>query len=395
MVKNIFKPLFLLGLLVLVPEIKAEPMVSDSLQTDSLVTGQTVNREKKGLIKILSDYFANSNKKPITNKLDFSIIGGPHYSSDTKLGIGIIAAGVYRTDMQDTLLPPSNLSLYSDFSTVGFYMFGLRGTHIFPRDRFRFNYNTYFYSFPSYFWGTGYEMGRNDDNKSKYSRFQAQVKADFMFHLGSNFFAGPLLQLDYVDAHKIDRPELWNGERKSSFNSSVGVAVQYDSRDYLTDAHRGYYLRVEQRFSPAFMGNKMAFSTTMLQTSYYYPVWKGGVLAAQLRGNINYGDVPWGLMAVLGGSYSMRGYYEGRYRDKCSVDTQVELRQKIWKRNGIAIWAGAGEIFPKFSEFRMKNILPNYGVGYRWEFKSRMNIRLDLGFGKGQTGFIFNINEAF
>ena len=38
----------------------------------------------------------------------------------------------------------------------------------------------------------------------------------------------------------------------------------------------------------------------------------------------------------------------------------------------------------------------NFGLGYRWEFKKDVNVRLDYGFGKsGQTGFIFNINEAF
>ena len=91
----------------------------------------------------------------------------------------------------------------------------------------------------------------------------------------------------------------------------------------------------------------------------------------------------------------MRGYYEGRYRDKCAMDAQIELRQHVWKRNGVAVWAGAGTIFPRFSEFTPKHILPNYGFGYRWEFKKRVNVRLDLGFGKHQTGFIFNINEAF
>ena len=39
-------------------------------------------------------------------------------------------------------------------------------------------------------------------------------------------------------------------------------------------------------------------------------------------------------MATLGSSYSMRGYYEGRYRDKCAMDAQIELRQHVWKRNG-------------------------------------------------------------
>ena len=52
----------------------------------------------------------------------------------------------------------------------------------------------------------------------------------------------------------------------------------------------------------------------------------------------------------------------------------------------------SGDCFPKVF---VKHILPNYGFGYRWEFKKRVNVRLDLGFGKHQTGFIFNINEAF
>lgn len=88
-------------------------------------------------------------------KFDFSIIGGPHYSSDTKLGLGLVAAGLYRTDRNDTILPPSNISLYGDVSTVGFYLLGIRGTHLFPRDKYRLNYNLYFYSFPSLYWGKG------------------------------------------------------------------------------------------------------------------------------------------------------------------------------------------------------------------------------------------------
>ena len=35
----------------------------------------------------------------------------------------------------------------------------------------------------------------------------------------------------------------------------------------------------------------------------------------------------------------MRGYYEGRYRDKHSLEATVELRQHVWKRNGIVVWA--------------------------------------------------------
>ena len=51
---------------------------------------------------------------------------------------------------------------------------------------------------------------------------------------------------------------------------------------------------------------------------------------------------------------------------------------------------------PSFSKFNGAHTLPNYGIGYRWEFKKRVNVRLDYGFGlRGQKSFMFGINEAF
>lgn len=55
-------------------------------------------------------------------------------------------------------------------------------------------------------------------------------------------------------------------------------------RDVLTNPHKGYYLNISQCFRPKFMGNDYAFSTTDLRTSYYHPVWKGGLLAGEFRG---------------------------------------------------------------------------------------------------------------
>lgn len=350
---------------------------------------------KRSFFKKVLDYFNDANKEKKNKKFDFSIIGGPHYASDTKFGVGLVAAGLYRNHLSDSLLQPSNVSLYGDVSTVGFYLLGVRGNHLFPKDRYRLNYNLYFYSFPSLYWGEGYKNGANADNESKYDRFQAQVRTDFLFRLGKSGYIGPMVVFDYVYGRHFEKPELWKGEDARTTNFSVGFSLLYDSRDFLTNAYRGGYVRLDQRVAPSFLGNKYTFGTTELTANNYHQVWQGGVLATQFHTLVNYGTPPWGLLATLGGNYSMRGYYEGRYRDKCSMDAQLELRQHLWKRNGVALWVGAGTVFPDFSGFKASRILPNYGVGYRWEFKKRVNIRLDLGFGKDQTGFIFNINEAF
>lgn len=373
----------------------SELSVTDSISSAEKVDTMALRAGKSWVNRIL-DYFNDSNKNKKHKRFDFSVIGGPHYASDTKFGLGLVAAGLYRTDPNDSILPPSNVSLYGDVSSVGFYMLGVRGNHIAPKGRYRIDYHLYFYSFPADFWGIGYEMGDNDANKSDMKRWQAQAEVSFLFRVADNFYIGPMASYDYVIGKHIERPELLQGMDQHTWNVGAGVSLVYDNRDNLTNPHHGIYLNINQMFRPGFMGNDYAFSTTAFRFDAYQRLGKGTVLAEDIGANLNFGNPSWGMMAELGGTHSMRGYYEGRYRDKHSLEATVELRQHVWKRNGIVVWVGAGTIFPKFSALRSKQILPNAGVGYRWEFKKNVNVRLDYGFGKsGQSGFLFNINEAF
>ena len=107
----------------------------------------------------------------------------------------------------------------------------------------------------------------------------------------------------------------------------------------------------------------------------------------------------------MGGMERMRGYYEGRYRDKRLIETQFELRQKIYRRHGIVGWIGGGQVWGT-DRFRWGNTLCSFGCGYRFEFKNKMNIRLDYGWGnfgnrnlpwdrKRSSAFLFTASEAF
>lgn len=92
----------------------------------------------------------------------------------------------------------------------------------------------------------------------------------------------------------------------------------------------------------------------------------------------------------------MRGYYEGRFRDNNIVEAQIEIRQHLWRRNGMVVWVGAGNVFESIRKFDFAETLPNFGIGYRWEFKDRVNVRIDVGTGKDfKPSFMININEAF
>ena len=178
--------------------------------------------------------------------------------------------------------------------------------------------------------------------------------------------------------------------------SGIGMTLQYDSRDFIPAPERGTFLMVKQVIYPKGLGNsgKTLYKTTAT-ADYYQRLWRGAVLATDIFGEFNSSGMPWCMLAELGGGYRMRGYYLGRYIDNNILSCQIEYRQRIWRRIGCAVWGGAGNVFSSFERFRWDQTLPNYGLGLRWEFKRRVNVRIDYGFGRKTSGLVFNINEAF
>lgn len=351
--------------------------------------------KKPSLINRIIDYFNESNKKPIGRKMDFSLIGGPYYSSDTKLGIGVVAAGLYNTFPEDSITVPSNVSLSFKATTAAHFELGVSGEHVFPHDRYRLTYEAAFSSIRTKYWGIGYDMCYNDDNESKYRYLASMAEVHFARRVGKKIYIGPMLTLNYVNAGDLQKPELWAGEPLHTFNWGIGVSFRFDTRDNITAPRRGIFIRLDQSFDFRWMGNKYPFKVNELTATWYGPLWKGATLATQLHWRVTWGQTPWPLLSIIGGSSSMRGYFEGRYRDKGEADVCVELRQHVWRRNGVVAWVGAASLFPKVADINLHELLPNFGFGYRWEFKKNVNVRVDVGFGKHQKGFFFNINEAF
>ncbi len=119
-----------------------------------------------------------------------------------------MAAGLYRTDRNDILLPPSNVSLFGDVSTVGFYMSN-QELISFRRTNTGWIILFIFIPFLPKFWGIGYDMGKVDANESDLDRWQAQVKASFLFRIADNLYIGPMASYDYVHGKNMEHPNYW------------------------------------------------------------------------------------------------------------------------------------------------------------------------------------------
>lgn len=285
--------------------------------------------------------------------------------------MGLVASALYSTNRSDSTLKLSNASLYSDVSTKGFLMIGLRGNTFLPHRHYRIDYRLYVYTFPSYLWGFNFPQSDNNDNKSKYNRTKFEVMARFLVPLNRYTYLGPIVRYQYVHAYKLKNraPQLLAGQPLTVSDVSVGLSYTFDSRDFMLNASRGWFVQADLTANPTFLGNNDTYWSGELQVSTYRRAWRGAVIAGEFHTRQSAGHVPWPMLSDVGSSNRMRGYYEGRYRDKNIIDAQVELRQHIWHRNGMVVWLGAAEVFPDYSSLRFRQILPNAGIGYRWQFK--------------------------
>lgn len=366
-----------------------------SMAADSLAVDTTAPKQRNSIFRRLIRYFEQANEdRTQEKKFDLTWVLGPSYSAVTKVSLGILASGLYRIDRTDTITQPSNVSLYANISTSGYYKVGVTGLNLMDRNRHRIKYDISFASMPIDYWGIGYDMAQAEKSSMVEKRYR--IDAEYQYEMARNFFAGAALDFTHAAAKKVANPDYLLGQRDKYTATGFGLSLQYDSRDFAPNPYRGIYLSLRETYFPAALGTTETIWRTTFTGNYYQRLWKGCTLALDAYLEYNSGkEIPWSMVAQLGGGYRMRGYYLGQYRDNAMIEVQAELRQKIYNRHGIAVWVGAGNVFPNFNSFRWSQTLPNYGIGYRWEFKHRVNVRVDYGRGRHGGSVVFNVNEAF
>lgn len=351
---------------------------------------------KKPFLKRIVDYFGQSTTdRTFEKKIDFTFAGGPSYSKTTSLGIGLLAAGLYRIDRTDSITVPSDISVFASIYISGFYAVGVSGNTIFAKNRQRLSYSADFTSAPRDFWGIGYDAGLHNP-KSTYSEKRIQIEGRYLREILPHTYLGGIVGFDYTRGIKFSIPEYLDGENAQYTATGIGAIAEFDSRDFIPNPFRGVYVSLQETCYPKGLGNcGLTLWRTTFTADAYQRVWKDAILAADLYGEFNSDGTPWPLLARLGDNQRMRGYYLGQFTDNNMITFQIELRQRIWRRIGAVAWGGAGNVFPSFEKFDWGQTLPNYGLGLRWEFKKRVNVRLDYGFGKKTNSFLLSINEAF
>ena len=217
--------------------------------------------------------------------------------------------------------------------------------------------------------------------------------------------------LDKINSIEARFPDVYGlGTNKQFLNR---LSVIYDTRDNLVVPSRGMELI-------AYGG--LASGTGILNSSMYseaggdgrafWPVAEDTVLVTHMA--VRYlptaHEVPfWALSSigggesVVGGNQPLRGFGEGRFFDRNSVSTSVELRRKVFTFDAsstfvdveVTPFIDVGKVFARTSTFPLDNMHQVYGVGFRGIARPFVVGYVDLGYGSEGMAAFTGLNYPF
>lgn len=325
------------------------------------------------------------------------------YSPDTRLMFGGFVIKQFKPGGAGEETRPSNIQLNAAYTlnqqiiASGFY------TVIFPDEGWIYKGELGYRKFPKNYWGIGPDTGEDDELKVTFQNIK--VKQSLLRKISEDTYIGPQLHFGYMydvnfenqDDEPIAPPQVTGAG--GSTNAGLGILFNWDKRDHVLTPTRNHYVELSALFYPTFLGSEFSFQSYRVDARKYLELSPSGkeVLAFQSLLVFTAGDVPFEELGMIGGEIINRGYFEGRFRDKHSVQAQMEYRRIIAGRFGAVAFGALGNVMPELGDLELGTTKWTVGAGLRYNINKAdpAYIRIDYGMGKGTSGLYVTFGEAF
>jgi hypothetical protein len=324
---------------------------------------------------------------------------------------------LFKRDSRE-MVQRSTVTLNGSYSTTGAITANVKLSSYWAGDRLRAFADFVIKDMPDHYWGVGYEAGKapEGDSTTAYHRTSLNFLPKVLWRLSPAIMVGPAFDINYTNATEVSpgmaADPYYQEYGPENQNNGIGAVFQYDTRDVAANAFKGVYVNAQVLSYGSLLGGDNDYVIYDVDYRQYLPLGrKGKTLAWTARSRWGTGSVPWAELSQLGSGNDVRGYRQGRYRDQIMAYWIVEYRHQFTSqtrasglsRHGFVLFSSVGTVADETTDFGKLQILPGWGAGYRFEVQPRMNVRVDLAFGreflesgnKFVPSVYFNFNEAF
>jgi outer membrane protein assembly factor BamA len=170
----------------------------------------------------------------------------------------------------------------------------------------------------------------------------------------------------------------------------TGAFAQFDYRDFPSARKGGAYIARLTNYDDRTL-NRHSFRRLDLEAQQYFSFFQDRrVIALRSRSVMTFTSgagqtVPFYLQPHLGGSDDLRGFRPYRFYDDHHIVVNAEYRWEAFAGLDMALFFDAGKVVPKRSQINFHDLETAAGLGFRFNARNSVFMRLDFGF--SQEGF--------
>ncbi|MGF7231108.1 BamA/TamA family outer membrane protein [Arachidicoccus sp.] len=347
-----------------------------------------------------------SSKRDSVRKNTFFPFPVGAYSPETSLEYGVAAIYSFYVSKTDQIERPSTLNFLGTHTTKNQTKLKLTSDIWSKENKYHYTTEFRYQDFPYYFYGIGNNTQTGDKDLINEKKWVLDGAVDK--RIAKNYYVGLAAGIEKYTNEEVTSGGIFltgnyygkNGGKRAY----IGIEQIYDSRDNISYTTKGLYGKLSFDYTPNLFGGTNFTGTDIdFDGRYFMPITSKITLAINgIYRHIDAVNVPFYLLPKLGGEDMMRGYYQGRYRDRSLIAGQSEIRYHFIPRFGIVAFGGLGAVYGE-EKLSLDMLKPSYGAGLRYFFdlNKGLTLRLDYGFGqkvyneKRQSGVYFSMDEAF
>jgi hypothetical protein len=229
--------------------------------------------------------------------------------------------------------------------------------------------------------------------------------------IAPRFFAGLRFFMETTQLTDVKPGPIKNGTVSGGPNgwylSTLSALLTYDSRDRYYYPLHGSFVTLQLTRGEPLIGSEFQYNRVVVDARWYQEITNEHVIALQAWADGVAGDTPpFERMPRLGGKDLIRGFFQGRYRDRFATAFTAEYRTAPffspdagwhwWRLSGVT-FLSTGTVAPNIRSFTTQAFQVAGGVGLRIALTrpDRLNLRIDRGWGPGSSATYFTVSEAF
>ncbi len=346
------------------------------------------------IMLLASTHFSFGQIKNDSSKtVRFAAVPIINYNRTQGIILGAFTSAFYKVNKNDTISPVSNTMLLGIYTHEKSWVLGVLQQFFLKEDKWRIRLagiradaNFQFFNGDA-----DANIGNFEDYSTDAVIVMTQIQRKIWKRLYGGFYGEYYNTKTYFTAHSdsLDERNL----------SNIGYIFSDDSRDNVYFPIKGIFMNFKNQFYRDWIGSDNNFIRYKVNYNHFFDLLNDQrhILVARANFEIATGNVPFQAQAIVGMD-DIRGYSQGKYRGNQVYALQSEYR---WMFNnsrfGTVGFLGVASAVESFSDIFNSSLLPGAGVGLRYRLirSLKINIGVDVGFGKDDYSLTFRIGEAF